>query len=98
MTFPVSAMRSGINLPQLAPVAGAKPTESFGAVMRDAIDKVEAFQKHAGKQHESLLNGESEDLHNVALAAQRAGLAFDLFLHVRNKVVEAYQEVMRMQV
>ena len=39
-----------------------------------------------------------EDLHKVALDQQRAGIAFDLFLQVRNKMVSAYQEVMRMQV
>ena len=41
---------------------------------------------------------QSEELHATALAVQRAELAFDLFLQARNKVVQAYQEIMRMQV
>jgi flagellar hook-basal body complex protein FliE len=44
------------------------------------------------------LSGGDEELHSVALAAQRADLQFNLFLQVRNKAVSAYQEVMRMQV
>ena len=45
----------------------------------------------------NLLSGEGEDIHTVALATQQSELAFELFLQVRNKVVQAYQEVMRMQ-
>ena len=44
------------------------------------------------------LNGEGEEIHKVALASQQADLSFQLFLQMRNKVVSAYQEVMRMQV
>jgi flagellar hook-basal body complex protein FliE len=44
------------------------------------------------------LSGEGEELHQVALATKQAELTFDLFMQVRNKVVAAYDEVMRMQV
>ena len=43
------------------------------------------------------LAGENEEIHNVVLNTQRAELAFEAFLQVRNKVVNAYQEIMRMQ-
>ena len=46
---------------------------------------------------ERFLSGEGEELHTTILATQRAELSFDLFLQVRNKVVSAYQEIMRMQ-
>jgi flagellar hook-basal body complex protein FliE len=46
---------------------------------------------------EQFISGESTDLHNVALASQKAALDFEMFLQVRNKVVQAYQEVMRLQ-
>ena len=46
----------------------------------------------------NFLTGGNEELHSVALAAQRASLEFELFLQVRNKVTSAYQEIMRMQV
>ncbi len=45
---------------------------------------------------DQFLSGKEEDPHNMMLAVQRADLSFDLFVQVRNKVLQAYQEVMRM--
>lgn len=70
----------------------------FSAVLKDAVQTVETFHQAATREVEHLLNGESEDLHGAILSTQRADLAFELFSQVRNKVVQAYQEVMRMQV
>ncbi len=72
--------------------------EVFGKVLSEAIQKVETYRAEAEAAVNGFLAGEREDLHNVALAAQRAELAFELFLQARNKVVQAYQEIMRMQV
>ncbi|WP_321475175.1 flagellar hook-basal body complex protein FliE [uncultured Paludibaculum sp.] len=71
---------------------------SFQSAMTGAMEAVNSIQHEANASIESFLNGEGQDLHKVALDQQRAGIAFDLFLQVRNKVVTAYQEVMRMQV
>jgi flagellar hook-basal body complex protein FliE len=46
---------------------------------------------------ERFLSGEGEDLHSTILASQRADLEFQMFMQVRNKVVSAYQEIMKMQ-
>ncbi|HYL76447.1 MAG TPA: flagellar hook-basal body complex protein FliE [Bryobacteraceae bacterium] len=70
----------------------------FQSVLEGVIGKVEQSQTKAQNSVESFLNGGNEELHSVALATQRAELEFDLFLQVRNKVVSAYQEIMRMQV
>ena len=51
----------------------------------------------AAQSVERFLSGEGEELHTTALGAQRAELAFEMFLQTRNKVVQAYQEIMRMQ-
>jgi flagellar hook-basal body complex protein FliE len=69
----------------------------FDNILNDAIQKVEQFQRTAGQSVESFLSGESEDLHRTVMDTQRAELALELFSQVRNKVVQAYQEVMRMQ-
>jgi flagellar hook-basal body complex protein FliE len=95
---------SGIN--PIAPLAApalttAEPSpggEAFHAAFTDAIAKVEGFQLNAKESVNRFLSGEGEELHQVALAAKQAELSFDLFLQVRNKVVNAYEEVMRMQV
>jgi flagellar hook-basal body complex protein FliE len=60
------------------------------------IQGIEQPRQEADRSIQSLLNGEGE-LHTVALSVQRADLAFQLGLQVRNKVVAAYQEIMKMQ-
>jgi flagellar hook-basal body complex protein FliE len=62
------------------------------------MHKVGDLNANASSSVESFLSGEGDDLHKTIMATQRADLAMDLFLQVRNKVVQAYQEVMRMQV
>ncbi len=71
---------------------------SFGTVMANAVQTVDGAQKNAQASVQRFLNGEGEELHNVALQQQQAAITFDLFLQVRNKVVQAYQEVMRMPI
>ena len=72
-----------------------EPGPTFASVLQDAVGQVEAFHRSAEVQTDRLLAGESEDLHGTILATQQAELAFELFQQVRNKVVQAYQEVMR---
>ena len=69
----------------------------FQKALSTAIRDVEAFGQQADASVESFLAGDGEELHSMILATQQANLAFDLFLQVRNKVVNAYQEVMKMQ-
>jgi len=80
------------------PVRDTAPADAFGAVLKDSIARVENLRAGAGETVDRLLAGEGEDLHTAALATQRAELAFELFLQVRNKAVQAYQEIMRMQI
>ena len=69
----------------------------FKSILADSIQQVQNTRNFAGKTVEQFLSGENQDLHEVAIASQKAEMSFDLFLQVRNKVVSAYQEVMRMQ-
>lgn len=73
---------------------GADP---FREMFQQAVSEVTRFQEQAAQSADRFLRGEGEELHQVALDAQRAELSFDLFLQTRNKVVDAYQEIMRMQ-
>lgn len=94
MTAPIAPI-SGISLPETTPSA-AKPTGAFQDVLSGAIRDVEAFGQTASASVDRFLSGEGEELHSTILATQRAELSFDLFLQMRNKVVSAYQEIMRM--
>ena len=70
---------------------------SFQSVFADAINQVQEVQQNANTSVTKFLSGENEEIHHVALATQQSELAFEMFMQVRNKVVQAYQEVMRMQ-
>jgi flagellar hook-basal body complex protein FliE len=98
-----------MNISGMSPISPIQPSavdaatsnpggEAFHTAFTDAIAKVEGFQQNADASINRFLSGEGEELHQVALAAKQADLSFDLFLQVRNKVVNAYEEVMRMQV
>ena len=69
----------------------------FQSVLEGTIQKLEATNNDAADAVQKFLTGENEELHTTVLAAQKAEIAFDLGLQVRNKVVSAYQEIMRMQ-
>ncbi len=79
-----------------APVEAGKPGE-FQAVLDRTISTMEGPRNEASQAVERFLNGEGEELHSVILATQRAELQLELGLQVRNKIIQAYQEVMRMQ-
>ena len=85
-----------IAVPLAAPTAGPRGS-AFRDLLASSIAAVEQKQNEAQVSVGKFLAGESEDLHTVALAGQRAELSLELFMQVRNKVVAAYQEIMRMQ-
>jgi flagellar hook-basal body complex protein FliE len=98
MSSPITPIRL-VSLPETPQVDFQKSNSgAFQSVLEGLIGKVEHSQTQAQNSVESFVTGGNEELHSVALATQRAELEFDLFLQVRNKVVSAYQEIMRMQV
>jgi flagellar hook-basal body complex protein FliE len=97
-SLPIAPIRFPAAIPVLTPTAGSPQSgQGFGSVLSDAIGRVEQFQQNAGTTIGKFLSGEDEEVHKVALATQEASISFDLFLQMRNKVVSAYQEVMKMQ-
>ena len=71
---------------------------SFKELIKDTIGGVNKLQKNADELAVKLATGDVEDVHRAMIAMQKAKLALDLTIQVRNKVIEAYQEIMRMQV
>ena len=78
--------------------AKADSSAQFSSVLEGAIDQVEQSRKNAATSIQQFLSGEKDELHSTVIASQNAELQFEMFLQVRNKVVSAYQEVMKMQV
>lgn len=72
--------------------------ESFGQALSQAVSDLETLQQDADLSIQKLATGEDIDIHEVMIAVEKAALALELTLQVRNKLVEAYQEIMRMQV
>lgn len=72
--------------------------KSFASVLKDSINNLNQTQLDADTMSQKLVNGENVDLSQVMIAQQKANITMQATLEVRNKVVEAYQEMMRMQV
>ncbi|OZS78398.1 flagellar hook-basal body complex protein FliE [Tetzosporium hominis] len=70
----------------------------FQNLLTQSIQQVDQAQKLSDQMTAGLVNGNVENVHDVMIAAQKASLSLELTMQVRNKMVEAYQEVMRMQV
>jgi flagellar hook-basal body complex protein FliE len=73
-------------------------SRGFAQVLKDALFTVDGLQKEADRLTEAFISGASVEIHDIMLAAEKARLALDLTVSIRNKVVEAYQEIMRMQI
>jgi flagellar hook-basal body complex protein FliE len=100
MTAPISAVSAAptITAPKLDSPSSQQGGGEFKSLLNTAIQHVSTAQNNADASVQSFLSGESDELHSTILATQRADLEFDMFMQVRNKVVSAYQEIMRMQV
>ena len=75
-----------------------KSGTGFGDILKDAISTANELQKQSDQEIQKLMTGESQDLHTTVIAMQKADLSFQMMMQVRNKIVQAYQEIMRMQI
>lgn len=71
---------------------------NFNQYLKTALNKVNELQIDAENYKKLLAVGEVDNLHDVAIAAEKANISLQLVLGIRNKVVEAYREIMRMQI
>jgi flagellar hook-basal body complex protein FliE len=98
-----AGMAAGAKGPGLGNVS---PSMGVGGVMRSefssflnkAVTEVEGKMRSAEVEKQKVLTGETNNLHQATIASSEAGIAFSLMVEVRNKLVESYQEIMRMQV
>jgi flagellar hook-basal body complex protein FliE len=97
MSSSIQAVQPAIVTEIIAPGTAASSSGEFRDLLSGAMGAVEQRQQQAEAAVNSFLSGDSTEVHSVALAGQRADLSMDLFLQVRNKVLSAYQEIMKMQ-
>lgn len=92
------------NVKSLIPLSLGRKEESggtgasFGTLLKNSMEEVNQLQSKADRSIEQLVTGESKNLHETMIAMEKANISFRLMMEVRNKIIEAYQEVMRMQV
>ncbi len=72
--------------------------EGFGSLIKDAVESIDKSQKNADNEISKAVTGDSPDMHNTIIALQTADLKFQLGLQVRNKLIGAFEEIMRMPV
>ncbi|MFN4112595.1 MAG: flagellar hook-basal body complex protein FliE [Sphingomonadaceae bacterium] len=79
-----------------APAAPAPAQPDFGATLKGALEQVNAAQSRASELAAAYERGEVTDIAQVMIARQESGIAFEATLQVRNKLLSAYQDIMRM--
>lgn len=90
-----SSILNNVNIQK--PVEENSKETSFSKVISDAINKVNDAQVTADQKVEGFISGEDVSMHDVMLSMQESQLSMQLLIEVRNKVVEAYQEINRVQ-
>lgn len=99
LSTPLTRIESPLTRPLGAPGApGAAPSEGFDRMLEGLVATVDAKQDTSQALTKRVLLGESDQLHQSVIAMQEASVAFSLMVEVRNKLVESYQELMRLQV
>lgn len=87
----------GQNLNQLNQTSQKKSEGDFADILKNAIEKVNQIQKNAEQMSADFALGKISNIHEVIIEAEKATIALRLTNEVRNRIVQAYQEIMRMQ-
>lgn len=97
--FPIRILPADITPPGAAGAAAddGNSDGDFMATLQQSMDAVEGAQGEAQTQVAQLLNGKGGDVHSAMIAVEKADLSFQLMMQVRNKIVQAYQQISNMQ-
>jgi flagellar hook-basal body complex protein FliE len=100
MSAPIAPISAPLLIAPIAlpSAATATPASGFHQILASAISQVAESKASADNAVANYLAGGNQELHSTILATQNASINFDLLLQVRNKVVSAYEEVMKMQI
>lgn len=98
MAFLVNPVSSGLSLTKPSAAKAEQAGKSFSQWLQDSVEMVEQLQQVADQKAIAFARGEDVDIHSVMLAAEHASLALNYLLAIRTRLLEAYQEIMRMQI
>ncbi len=97
----ISGIESGIGLSKAFPAAvkdSSSAVTGAGKFFNELVSKVNDMQVKSDKSIQGLASGENKNLHEVMIEVEKASISFQFMTQVRNKALDAYQEIMRMQV
>lgn len=80
------------------PSSVADAGKGFSDILQDSVEKVNLYQKQADTAISELVSGRNKNIHETMLTIERADTSLKLMMQVRNKILDAYREIMRMQV
>ncbi len=86
-----------IHVPGIGDAKKMEDSGSFKNILGGVLDEVNTLQHEADAQIQRLVSGETEDLHEVTSAMDEAETSFQLMMEIRNRLMDAYKELMRMQ-
>ncbi|NLM75335.1 MAG: flagellar hook-basal body complex protein FliE [Clostridiaceae bacterium] len=96
--YGVEAVRNIINASEGVNIKKAEESLSFKDMIIDALKNVNALEQESIKITEDFIAGKHDNIHSVMIASEKAAISLQFVMEVRNKVLDAYQEIMRMQV
>ncbi len=89
---------TGVGVPSVSPqVASEKPSGGERNVFVDLLSQANADQLRSEAAIEGLVSGENQDVQQVVMEVVKAEMSFQVFMEVRNQIIESYNELMRMQ-
>ena len=97
----ISGIESGIGLSKAFPLEvkdSSSAVTGAGKFFSELVSKVNDMQVKSDKSIQGLASGENKNLHEVMIEVEKASISFQFMTQVRNKAIDAYQEIMRMQV
>lgn len=95
---PVQGLEQKGNVPSAAANGAVKASSDFSQFLTEALQQVDALQKNADVASVGLATGQVQDLHTAMVALEKANLSLSMTVEVRNKVLDAYHEITRMQI
>jgi flagellar hook-basal body complex protein FliE len=81
-----------------SPIKSKEGQSDFLSTLNDFMGDVNQLQQESGESVKSLASGDITNIHDVMVAVEKASVSFELMMEIRNKVIEAYREVMRTQI
>ncbi len=97
-SLPTPASPAGPTGPAGSPPPGSTPRGEFAGLLREQLERVNQMQGEADRELQRVLTGESQNLTEVFVAARKAEVAFSLMMEIRNKLVDAYEELRQLRV